>query len=888
MKITDMKVNHVRTPMGYACEYPVFSWITRGCRGKYQTGVRMRIGLDGALSREVYDSQWQQEIKSTGFCPNVQLSPRTRYYWQVQVKTERGERIKSPVAWFETGKMEEDWKGKWITAPFSMKDPSVHPLLQKNFQVPADLASARIYACGLGMFELYVNGKKVSEEYLAPFYTDYHEWIQYVTYDLTPLLEKGKENALGVLLGNGWYKGRFSYEPGMKELYGDRFQFLGEIRMETEEGKEVLVASDTSWECAPSPVLESGIYDGEVYDGRKRIPGFSLPGTILGCRAELTEAPRGQVRDRLSPPLVITERKKPVKLIHTPAGECVLDFGQNMTGWVEFCCREKAGSKVRLQYGEVLQEGNFYRENLRTAKAEMVYIADGQERRVRPHFAFYGFRYVKVTGMEQVIPEDFTACVLHSDLKRCGSVYTSNEKLNRLFKNTIWGQRGNFLDVPTDCPQRDERLGWTGDAQAFCGTASFHMETAAFYKKYLYDMRLAQRYYQGGVPHVVPDVLAQVQRKKNGGEDIRTQKGEWPTFGSCGWGDAAAVIPWTLYTFYGDEMLLAEQYPLMRDWVEYIRRIDREQCQDSHLWSAGFHFGDWLALDNPDKTSCFGGTDNTYVATAFYYWSVRLTAKAALVLGVREDAQEYRKLAGEIKKAFQKKYFDREGNLRIQTQTAMVLALYFSLAPAKSRKKVKEELRKNIREHGNHLTTGFVGTCYLCPVLSACGMNKEAYDLLLQEEYPGWLYEVNMGATTVWERWNSILPDGSISDTGMNSLNHYAYGVIAEWFYQYMCGLRPAQTRAGWKAAILAPMPDRRLEYAQCMYESASGTYESSWNWEKDGIVFSIRIPFDARARFVLPFTGKKVTVNGKRCRQLEEEGRKVFPAGTYEICVKK
>lgn len=887
MKITDMKVNHISTPIGYECEYPVFSWITRGCRGKFQAGVRMKIALDKYMQKEVYDSEWQKEIKSTGFCPNVQLSPRTRYFWQVQVKTEKGEKIISPVSWFETGKMKEAWKGKWITAPFSLEDPSVHPLMQKNFQVPENLDSARIYACGLGLFELYINGNKVSDEYLAPFYTDYHEWIQYVAYDITPLLDRGKENALGVMLGNGWYKGRFSYEPNMQELYGNLFQFLGEIRMETEEGKEILIVSDETWECTPSPVLESGIYDGEVYDAEKRTEGFSLPGTVLGCRVSVTERPGGEIRDRLSPPLVITERKKPVRLIRTPAGEEVLDFGQNMTGWVEFQCQEKAGTRIRLQYGEVLQNGNFYRDNLRTAKAEMVYISDGNEHRVRPHFTFYGFRYVKVTGMRQTDPENFTACVLHSELKRCGSVYTSNEKVNRLFKNTVWGQRGNFLDVPTDCPQRDERLGWTGDAQAFCAAASFHMETPAFYRKYLYDMRLAQRYYEGGVPHVVPDVLAQVQRKKNGGEDISVKKGEWPTFGSCAWGDAAVILPWTLYCFYGDEILLAEQYPLMRDWVEYIRRIDKTECGDSHLWKAGFHFGDWLALDNPDKKSCFGGTDNTYVATAFYYWSVRITAKAALVLGVREDAETYRNLSEKIRKAFQNEYFDQQGRLSVHTQTAMVLALYFKLAPRNSRQRIKEELRNNIREQGNHLTTGFVGTCYLCPVLSACGMNQEAYDLLLQEEYPGWLYEVNMGATTVWERWNSILPDGSISDTGMNSLNHYAYGVIAEWLYRYMCGIHPAETDAGFKRAVLAPMPDKRIKFAQCMYESASGTYESSWNWEKDGILFSIRIPFDAKARFVLPFTGKKVTVNGRRCRQLEETGKKVFPAGAYEIYVK-
>ena len=886
MRIRNMQVNHLTDPLGYECEYPVFSWVTENVRGKCQEKVRMEIALDRAMKKVIYDSGWQREIDSCGFCPNVQISPRTRYYWRVKVLTDRREKVVSPVAWFETGKSQELWQGQWIQADFNQKNPEIHPLFQKKFQVPKDLASARIYICGLGLFEVLVNGEKVSEEYLAPFYTDYHNWIQYVTYDITPLLKKGEENAVGAALGNGWYKGRFSYEKDMYGLYGKDFQLLAELRLERETGEELVIATDESWECGPSPVKESGIYDGEVYDARLETDHFATVSCTLPCKAVKGPGVSVPLKDRLSPPLRIIQRIQEPKKILTPAGETVLDFGQEITGWAEFLCDEEKGREIRLQYGEVLQDGCFYRDNLRTAKAEMTYISSGEKQWVRPHFTFYGFRYVKVTGMTEVDPRNFTACVIHSDIRRTGNIQTSSEKVNRLFENTVWGQKGNFLDVPIDCPQRDERLGWTGDAQAFCATASFHMETPAFYRKYLYDMKEDQKIYRGGVPHVVPDVLGQVQRIKNQSEDPVTKEGEWTTYGSCAWGDAACIIPWTLYKFYGDEILLAEQYPIMRDWVDYIFRVDEEQCGGSRLWSTGFHFADWLALDNPDKTSSFGGTDNTYVATAFYYYSAMLTAKAAYVLGIRQDARAYRQLAKEIKAAFRRKYFDSKGDLMVKTQTAMVLALYFKLAPKSARKKIAGELKKNIRSHGMHLTTGFVGTCYLCLALSEMGMDQEAYSLLLQEEYPGWLYEVNMGATTVWERWNSILPDGHISDTGMNSLNHYAYGVIAEWMYRCMCGLNPAEKGPGFRRAVIAPKPDRRLGFARCSYDSARGLYESGWEWKKKGILFQVRVPFNTRAKFILPYRGKRIFLNGRRNRHLENKGKILLDPGSYEIFV--
>lgn len=889
MEIRNMRVNHLKQPLGCQCQYPVFSWVVQGCRGKFQTGAKLEIALDKKMDKVIYDSGWQREIDSLGFCPNVQISPRTRYYWRVKVRTSRGETLVSPADWFETGKMQELWLGDWISADFNRENKEIHPLFHKKFQVPIDLASARLYICGLGLFEARVNGSPVSQEYLAPFYTDYANWIQCVTYDITGLLKAGEENALGVSLGNGWYKGRFSYEKDMSCLYGDQFQMIGEIRMETRKGKEITVVSDESWQCAPSPVLESSIYDGEVYDARLEQEDFGTVRASFSGQAVKVEGPKAPVQDRLSPPLIITQRIKPVEVIKTPAGETVLDFGQEITGWTEFLCREEEGKEIRLQHGEVLQKGNFYRDNLRSAKAELRYISNGKEKLVRPHFTFFGFRYVKVEGMEKVYPEDFTACVLHSGLARTGKIRTSSKKVNRLFENTVWSQRGNFLDVPTDCPQRDERLGWTGDAQAFCGTACYHMESPAFYRKYLYDMKLDQWQYEGGVPHVVPDILGQVEKvkaRREGEKEVQPELGQWTTYGSCAWGDAACIIPWTLYCFYGDEILLAEQYPVMRDWVEYIHRIDQSQCDGSHIWKVGFHFADWLSLDNPDKDSSFGGTNTSYVATAFYYYSVMLTAKAARVLGLAEDERTYKRLAREIKSAFRKTYFTPAGQPKETTQTALALALYWGLAPKCSRNRLTGLLKKDLKAKGMHLSTGFVGTCYLCPALSEIGLNQEAYSLLLQETYPGWLYEVNMGATTVWERWNSILPDGTISGTGMNSLNHYAYGVIAQWMYQYMCGIRPVEKKPGFRRALVAPMPDKRLRYARMTYDSASGIYEAGWEWRREGICFFLTVPFNSAAKFRLPFSGKSVYINGRRSRRLERTGELVLSKGNYEILV--
>jgi alpha-L-rhamnosidase len=523
---------------------------------------------------------------------------------------------------------------------------------------------------------------------------------------------------------------------------------------------------------------------------------------------------------------------------------------------VTFTSQLPEGRRILIQYGELLQGGCFYRENLRTAKAEYRYTANGRMTTARPHFTFYGFRYVKVEGMseEEIRMAGFIAEAIWSEMEQIGTLETSDHKVNRLITNALWSQRDNSVDIPTDCPQRDERMGWTGDAQAFSATACYTMYTPAFYHKYLSDMLAEQKALDGSVPFVVPNVLAQINQKAG---VLPTEDNPYSKkHGSSAWGDAATVIPWNIYTFYGDVALLALHYPNMKLWVDYIRTQDN----GSHLWQTGFHFGDWLALDGPKPDSCLGGTDVYFVASAYYYLSAKLLAKAAHVLGEKEDAAVYKALAKEIRNAMQCEYFTAEGTLRVDTQTAHVLALHLEIVPKAHREALAHRLRKLIRRKGDHLDTGFVGTYQLCPTLSKYGMTDVAYQLLFHEDYPSWLYQVNLGATTIWERWNSVLPDGSISGNGMNSMNHYANGSVIQWIYETVIGLRP--TAPGFRRVCIAPEPTDRLQYARCTYESAAGRYEVSWERHGHEICYTVSVPFEARALLILPLSGQRITLD--------------------------
>ena len=867
MKIRSLRTNHLENPLGFSMDQVVLSWTAEESTGKKQRAARIEVSLDEGFTQCIFDSGLQEDISSLGYVLDISLKPRTRYWWRVEVIADDGDRAVSEAAWFETAKMDESWAAEWIRAPF---EKQVHPIISKTLILSEEPVYARIYAVGLGVYELVLNGEKVGDEVLAPFYNDYELWVQYQTYDVTAQLHAG-ENKLDAWLGNGWYKGRFGFIEHLAELYGDEMKLLLEMHVGMPDGSEIVIGTDGTWNCIPSPVLESSIYDGEIYDAR-------LENTdATPVAAVVTAAPKGALMARLSPPLRRIRTVPAEELLHTPAGELVIDFGQLMTGWVEFDCDLPEGAKVFLEHGELLQHDNFYRENLRSALEHYTYISAGKPAHVRPHFTFYGFRFVKVTGLDDVDITKFVGHVIHSDLANTGHLETSNPKVNQLISNAYWGQIGNFVDVPTDCPQRDERMGWTGDAHVFAPTASFNMYTPAFYEKFLFDMRLEQRTMEGSVPHVVPDVLGQIQTGPQG-------KPESDAHGSCAWGDAATGIPWTLYNFYGDKALLARQYENMKLWTDWIYRQDETRCGGKRLWTCGFHYADWLALDNPVQGSSFGGTDPYYVASAYYYFSADATARAAKVLGYEADAAFYSKLAEEIKSAFQQEFFTATGRIAEPTQTAMIMALHMGLAPEQFRERLISDLRKKIEAKNWHLDTGFVGTYYICRTLSDNGMSDIAYTLLLNEDLPSWLYEVNMGATTVWERWNSVLPNGLVSDTGMNSMNHYAYGSVVEWMYRYMCGINPVEECPGFKKARIAPCPDARFEYVSGSYDSASGLYKSSWKHTEEGLVCNVTVPFDCEAEFVLPAEGNW-SINGQPA--VVENGAIRLVAGEYELVQK-
>lgn len=894
MKITQLRTNHFTTPLGMELQKPIFSWVTTETESKKQTAAQIVVTANGET---VFDSGKREDISSLGFEADITLLPRTRYDWTVTVWGDKGDSA-SATSHFETAKENEPWQAKWIAADFA--DKSEQPMLTKSFTLPKGVKSARAYACGLGIYELEINGKKAGDEYLLPGYHCYDVNLEYQTFDVTDLLTQG-ENTIGIHLGPGWYKGRLIF-TSLYDLYGDTLQAICELHVTLEDGTEQVICSDDSWQSYHSPVTFSNIYDGEHYDATKEVHGWSAPNceTEPAAGVVLRDETRPLVA-RLSPKILKKKEFSPIEIIHTPKDEIVLDFGQNMTGWVEFTAREAAGTEIKISYSEVMQDDCFYNDNLRSAKAVHRYICDGTTRRVRPHFTFFGFRYVKIEGVADVRREDFTACHLRSDIDQIGTIETDDPRVNRLFENALWGQYDNFLDVPTDCPQRDERLGWSGDASAICSTACKNIYMPAFYHHFANNIGLEEKLHGGVAPIFVPApknprfpwlcaidvdcndfknipdgdeaalqaVLAKYPVIKEHYEELsdadRKQliddiKHDYGYFrmnanGSTIWSDVAAILPWTVYENYGDKNQLRREYPVMKTWVERMRDDDRKDG-NCGLWLRGIHYGDWLALDRKDgdTQNPFGETDITYTASAFYWYSTSLLAKAAKALGYEDDRKEYEAQCEKTKKAFVERFFTPDGTLKIsETQTACVVALTFGLYPDGCEEAVISTLKKLLEQNNWHLNTGFCGTPYLCLALSKHGANDIAYTLLLHEDYPSWLYEVKMGATTIWERWNSILPDGKISGTDMNSLNHYAYGSIIDWVYRCVCGIEPTADAAGYKKAVIRPMPDPRLRKAVAKMDTAAGHYECGWHYDGEAVTYHVVVPFDCCADVTLP-----------------------------------
>jgi len=855
LELKRLRCEYFDTPIAVATGRPRLGWtIASDSRDLVQTGYRVQVALDEGFASLAWDSG-ETESGESVVVPygGSALKPRTRYFWRARIRARSGAAATvecpwSASTWFETAMAASDWKASFVSAEGegSWLD-SKGMRLRKEFTLAAGLVSARLYSSALGVYELSLNGQPVGDEVLAPGWTSYGKRLLFQSHDVTELVKQGG-NALCATTAPGWYKGDLAGWLGRRNVYGGRTALIAQLVLRYADGREETVATDGSWRTSEGPVLYSEIYHGETYDARLETPLWDKAGfdDSSWSRASVLEADLGRLCPADGPPVRRRERFKPLSLIVTPKGERVLDFGQNIAGLLRFTVSGKRGDRVLLRHAEVLDaQGNFYTANLRSAKAKITYIlAGGGSESYEPHFTFMGFRYVCVDEWPGTLdPTAFEAAAIYSDMEQTGSFECSNAMLNKLHSNIVWGLKGNFVDIPTDCPQRDERMGWTGDAQVFIGTAAFLMGVEPFFRKWLRDLAADQKE-SGGVGFVVPDIF--VDFVAPGGEVTQTHS-------STGWGDAATICPWTIYTRYADRDLLEEQYPSMRAWVEYIRA----RARDGLLWDTGFHFGDWVALDAKEG-SYFGATPNDFTATAFYAKSAELLAKAAAVLGKPQDALAYRTLCDRIVAAFRAEFFSPGGRIAVRTQTACVLALDFGLAPPAQRDRVRDTLLALIKENDGHLVTGFLGTPYLCRALADSGALDAAYALLLREAYPSWLYQVAKGATTVWEHWDGLKPDGTMWSPDMNSFNHYAYGSIGEWMHQAVAGICADEGAPGYKKIIFKPRPGGGLTRAKASLMTVHGLAAIEWRIEKEELKVDLTVPHNATARFTPPISLSK------------------------------
>ena len=823
MKLYDLRTEYRINPVGLSNRRPRFSWKMDSTeKNTMQTSYKINIMDENG--NQVWDSgtKTSQDSVLVSY-DGEKLESETCYTVLVSVTDNHGNTAEIEGT-FETGIFDNtQFSAQMITGSFPEEETAC-PIFGKKFAVKKKVKKARLYATAHGVYEVTLNGQTVGDYRMAPGWTSYHNRLQYQIYDVTPKLTT--ENKMEITVGNGWYKGilGFTCEPNR---YGTQAGAFAELHIFYKDGSKEVIATDESWSVRTGEIRYSEIYMGETIDTDEPEITAGIVITKDFDRSILTAQENEPVR--------ITERISGKELITTPKGEKLVDFGQIVTGVVELHVKGRKGQKIVLRHAEVLDKnGNFYPETLREAKSIDTFICNGEDQIFCPHFTFHGFRYICVEGLEEFATDQFIACVIHSDMEKTGDFRCSNKKVNQLQKNITWSQRDNFLDIPTDCPQRDERLGWMGDAQVFSWTAAFNRNTALFYTKWMRDIA-AESSLEKGVPHVVPDILGQ--------------------YSSSAWSDAAVIIPWVVYQIYGDKNILEENWKCMHEWVDYIRN----NCGENGLWQTGFQYGDWLALDKEESADRTGATDKYMIANAYYLYVTDLVKKTAEVLGKTEEASIYANLYTVTRKAFQEEYYTATGRIVSETQTGAILSLYFNLAREKDRERILNILLTNIANHKNHLATGFVGTPYICHTLSENGEHEIAATLFMKEDYPSWLYAVNMGATTIWERWNSIRPDGTFDESGMNSLNHYAYGSVGDWLYRKVAGL--SQLEPGYKKFQVKPMFVKGIEECEIEYESVYGKIAVHTVCRSGKIHVHVEVPANTTAVIVLPEQEKTLEV---------------------------
>ena len=878
--VIELTCEYQTNPLGIEAAKPRLSWKLRGDRrGLRQMAYQIRAAQTADALAEGRDLLWDSgrvESDQSVHVPYIgpALESRQGVWWDVRVWDDQGGSALSGPAYWEMGLLDRnDWQAEWIGSALSggKHVTSPAPFLRRGFDLRGEVARARLYVTALGLYECSINGQRVGADVFAPGWTNYRKRVQYQVYDVTSLLHSG-ENAIGAVLGDGWYCGFIAWHG--RQNYGDRPKLLAQLEVEHADGTRMVVTSDAQWRWRTGPLIESDMLAGESYDARREMPGWDAPNfDDSGWQpVQRFDDPGIRISTRRGPAvkkiMELAPVAEPVRVgnKHWGPSQYLFDLGQNMVGWARLTAQAPAGTTVTLRFAEILNtDGTPYYTNLRSARATDYYTFKGEGVEVfEPRFTFHGFRYVEVIGLPEPPTKDtITGIVLHSDMPVTGTFQCSDPLLNQLQHNIQWGQRGNFVDIPTDCPQRDERLGWTGDAQVFIRTAAFNMNVAPFFTKWVQDLEDSQTEH-GQIPPIAPRPNPSTTGDLDGGP---------------AWADAFIICPWTVYQCFGDREMLAEHYPAMKRYVDHLLEMshDKIRCHPETKFENGDWpgFGDWLSIN--------AETPHDLIGTAFLVHDLRLLAKMAGVLGLAEDEACYRDASEEIRQAFLRRYVTHDGLVASGSQTAYVLALHFDLLPEGLRANAAAELVRDIKKRKMHLSTGFVGAPYLNHALSKMGELDTAYDLLHQTSWPSWLYSVTQGATTIWERWDGWTHDKGFQDPGMNSFNHYAYGSIGDWLYQVVAGINVDPENPGYKHIILRPQPGGELSHAQAEYESVYGKIVSTWKRDGDRLEWEVVVPPNTEATLVFPAdAGKPVLVDGQAASGPEMQVR----AGRYRVTI--
>ena len=827
LRLTDLRTEHLANPLGLDETAPRFSWKLADSRaGASQTASQIEVSSGGSVLWDTGRVVSDNSVLVPYAGPS--LAPHTRYHWRIRIWDHAGAvSAWSDAAWFETGFLAPltPWPAaEWIAHPSLPKSPADRPATQfrKTIKLAAAPREARLYITARGVFEPSVNGERIGLDHLAPGWTDYRRRYEYLTYDVTKNLRAG-DNILSALLADGWYCGYFGFKRS-RDHYGDTPALYTVLRLVEADGSVRWIGTDSSWRASTGPVLNADLYDGEFFDARlafgikeKHAKVLSFPWLPLSAKAF------GRVRT--------IEELKPVSLSQPAKGAHVFDLGQNMVGNIRLRIKAPRGTKITIRYAEMLEaDGTPYTANYRSAKSTDTYVCSGKGLETyEPRFTFHGFRYVEITGLKTKPRIDaITGLVWHTEMTPTGSFECSDPLVNKLQSNIRWGQRGNFLEVPTDCPQRDERLGWTGDAQVFIPTAAFNYDVAAFFRKWTRDLADGQ-HATGAYPDTAPDIFFNI----------------WPSSigGNAAWAEAGVICPWVVYQKYGDTRILEENYPAMIRYVAYLEKTSDKLIRPDTC------FGDWLS---PEATKPeWAATPCDLIGTAYFARAAELLSKIASVLGRTADARKYAALHKRILSAFNRHYVTADTRVAGDTQTAYLLALAFDLLPEKKRPAAVAHLERTLKRRNDHLCTGFVGTPLLCPVLSRFGRHDLAYKLLFNDGFPSWLYPIKNGATTMWERWNSWTPDKGFGDAGMNSFNHYAYGAIGEWMYSTVTGI--GELAPAYKRTLLRPILHANLTHASASLDTPHGIVSSAWKRTGKSITWTVVVPPNTTAVAVPP-----------------------------------